>query len=398
MKNRALALKLLSDIRHSYWFVPTCLAICAALLASFLLWLDGAGSPLKNWLPKTYLDTQPVGARTTLSVIAQSIIGVTGVMFSVTMVAVSFASGNFGPRLIGNFMRDRGNRWSLGILISTFVYALIVLNGVEDGSVSGTVDFVPHLSLLVATGLAFVSVLVMIYFVHHIPETINVSNIAADLGKRFGKMLLQSAYAEADIAPRIVAKDAPGLTIGKTGYVQRIDIDRLEEIAEDCDLHIHVTAPPGSFLHAHQTALAIQGTRDDDTEDKLRACLALGPAKTEEQNPLFIGEQLVEMIARALSPGINDPFTAINCLNWCAAGIADAAVRGDCFGVQGRDRVSLAPTDFETLLQTTFGAAYAYAKTDEMALAHWQAQLDELSEAENPLLSKAVDNLRNSLD
>jgi uncharacterized membrane protein len=397
MKNRALAFKLLSDIRHSYWFVPACLAIFAVILASVLIWIDSHGAPLGNWLPELYLDTQPVGARNTLSVIAQSVIGVTGVMFSVTMVAVSFASGNFGPRLIGNFMRDRGNQWSMGILISTFVYALFVLNAVQDGAAPDTEAFVPHLSLLVATGLALLSVFVMIYFVHHIPETINVSNIAADLGARFCTMLLAQAYNQDEVVPRTVGENAEGVSLGKPGYVQRIDIDRMEDLAHENDLHLHVAAQPGAFVHAGSFALLFDGKLDEDTRDNLRACFALGPSKTEEQNLLFIGEQLVEMMARALSPGVNDPFTAINCLNWCAAGIAEAATEGDCFGVRGRDRVSMAPTDFVTLLEATFGQAHAYAETDKMALAHWRARLDDLSCIGNPRLQDAVDTLRESL-
>ncbi|MEY8839441.1 DUF2254 family protein, partial [Cribrihabitans sp. XS_ASV171] len=182
MAYRALALKTFYDIRASYWFVPTCLALLAVVLAQVTLWIDGHPDWVGTVLPESMIHTQIDGARTTLSVIAQSVIGVAGVMFSITMVAVSFASGNFGPRLIGNFMRDRGNQWSLGILISTFVYALIILRAVQS-KFGAEEAFVPQLSLVVAMGLAFLSVMVVIYFVHHVPETINVSNIAARLGR-----------------------------------------------------------------------------------------------------------------------------------------------------------------------------------------------------------------------
>lgn len=144
MGKRAYLLKLLQDVRASYWFLPSLLVLVGLLLASVMGWVDRNPSVVLFNLPKTLLDTQADGARSTLAVIAQSVIGVTGVVFSMTLVAVSFASGNFGPRLIGNFMRDRSTQWSLGILIATFVYALVVLRTVQDEIDGGAAQFVPQ--------------------------------------------------------------------------------------------------------------------------------------------------------------------------------------------------------------------------------------------------------------
>ena len=182
--SRAYVLKIAQDVRSSYWFIPSTLVVAALLLSELTQWIDHNPDMLPVALPDDFLNTQVDGARQTLAVIAQSIIGVTGVMFSITMVAVSFASGNFGPRLIGNFMRDRGNQTSLGLLISSFVYTLMILRAVQSSGADGLESFVPQYSMVAAILLTLMSVGTLIYFLHHIPETINVSNISAALGRR----------------------------------------------------------------------------------------------------------------------------------------------------------------------------------------------------------------------
>ena len=191
--SRAFLRKLVGDVRASYWFWPSLMVLGAMALSFAAQWLDRNAEivpqGIVDVLPATLLDTQVDGARNTLSVIAQSILGVAGVMFSMTLVAVSFAAGNYGPRLIGNFMRNRGNQISLGILIATFVYCLLILRAVQNSGEGEIVSFVPQYSILIAMALALVSVLTVIYYIHHVPETINVSNITSGLGHRLSRRI-----------------------------------------------------------------------------------------------------------------------------------------------------------------------------------------------------------------
>ena len=391
MRHRAFVQKILSDLRASYWFVPSCLVIAAMILAEASLALDRSGVDVTSWLPESLTDTQLDGARSTLAVAAQSVIGVTGVMFSVTMVAVSFASGNFGPRLIGNFMRDRGNQWSLGILISTFVYSLIVLQSLHAPATEDADAFVPEISVLLAMAFTFVSVFVMIYFVHHVPETINVANIASGLGHRFRDALVESARpAESASPPRL---EYP-LALESPGYIQRLEIDRLDAVAEEHGLTIAVEALPGTFVDARQCVVRTSRPVEDDIKTELRAAFALGSSKTEDQSPLFIADEQVEMIARALSPGVNDPFTAINCLNWLAAAIVEGAAEGGRFGLQGTGRVHMPGIDLPEILAATFGAAWQYVEPDGLARTRWTALLDRMERGDAPGLSAAVRDLR----
>lgn len=184
----AKLIKVFLDLRASYWLIPACMVVVAIGLSALMPWLDAnyEADWIRSfeWLTAARTD----GARSVLTVIAGSTIGVAGVTFSITIVAVSFASANFGPRLIANFMRDRGNQITLGTFIGTYVYCLLVLRTVRNASEPDIENsfqaFVPHFSVLVALLLALSSVAVLIYFIHHVPETLNVENLVAKVGRQ----------------------------------------------------------------------------------------------------------------------------------------------------------------------------------------------------------------------
>lgn len=353
----------------------------AVVLALVMAWFDSTPEWHPDILPQEMRDAEAAGARSVLSVIATSIIGVTGVMFSVTIVAVTFASGKYGPRLIDNFMRDRGNQWSLGILIATFTYALIVLREVQ-GSV-GTEDyFVPQYSLLAAIILALLAVATMIYFFHHIPEAVNVSIISAGLGQRFCAAVrahdLPLPEAGDDL-PKPPARTAPrvDLLANETGYIQTVDVGGIVEVAERTGVHVTLTHGPGGFVAQGDPVFELRGPSiDHDDQDALRTAIAMGNGPTEAQNSRFIADKLVEMVARALSPGVNDPFTAINCLNWLYAGLSSRLREPP--EQQSHPLVTVPETDFAALLAASFGASADYITTDSLVRAHARDLLTRL--------------------
>lgn len=395
MSKRALVSKLIQDVRASYWFLPGSLVCLAALLAQGTLYLDQHPDFLPFDLPKGLRDTQVDGARSLMSIISQSVFGVAGVMFSMTIVAVSFASGNFGPRLIGNFMRDRGNQWSLGILVATFVYALLITRAIQsptgaDADLS-TALFVPYLSILIALGLTFVSVFTVVYFVHHIPETINVSNITAGLGKRLVRDIKALIDMQSDRDPSTTPIQPTGdpamtVTLGQSGYIQTMNKEQLRNLAQDHDLFIDVPLPVGEFVTEDTVVLRIWGPQvPDEAQEELTSCFALGHSPTESQNLMFIVDQLVEMIARAMSPGVNDPFTAINCLNWLhSACVAAANHKGGLRAVQDGP-VKTKALVFGDLLEASFGVPWKYIHADPLCARHMRVIFAQLpNQLEDP--------------
>ncbi|WP_223428963.1 DUF2254 domain-containing protein [Tateyamaria pelophila] len=404
MGSRAFLFKLLQDIRASYWFLPSTLVCLAVFLSQCSLYLDQNPNLLPFEIPEGLRDTQVDGARSLMTTISQSVFGVAGVMFSMTIVAVSFASGNFGPRLIGNFMRDRGNQWSLGILIATFVYALMITRAIQSPNGEGTELFVPHLSIMIALGLTFVSIFTVIYFVHHIPETINVSNITASLGQKLIADIKSVIDAQGDEDREAVAlpdRDPDkSVALEKTGYIQTLNTDQLRSVAREHELIIDVCRPVGAFVTEYTTVMQIWGSDiSDDCVTELRNSFALGKSQTENHNLLFIVAQLVEMIARALSPGVNDPFTAINCLNWLHAAVTAASNHNGGLRDQVCDAVHTSSLSFDDVFQSSFGASLNYIKTDALCTAHVRYLIAALdAQIEDPDHKKTLATFSAELD
>ncbi|OSP54593.1 DUF2254 domain-containing protein [Pseudoruegeria sp. SK021] len=401
MAGQAFFQKIIQDIIASYWAIPATMVAVVFLLAPTTVWIDANFAAITDLLPDALLTTQVDGARTLLSTIAQSSIGVAGVMYSMTLVAVSFASGNFGPRLIGNFMRDRGTQLSLGWMLSSFVYALLVLRTVRDeGEPDGILPdaFVPHLSLLVAILFALGSVWVMIYFIHHIPETISLSRIIATLGRRLdtavrhlkGGSGSNPALVQLDNTgwrPDAKIEDATEVHFEDPGYIQTVNLVHMRRLAEQNDWHLEIRAMPGTFVD-QETLIALIWPQAAPVTDKqhgqVRACFAVGLGRTENQNLLFLAEQLVEIIARALSPGINDPFTANTCLSWLHVALASAIRSEQTAYRDPRDRVQAPIVSFLSLLHTAHGTSRTYLASDPNVALHALALLTRLAELTPP--------------
>lgn len=379
--------KIIEDARASYWFIPGCITIFSLALAFFMEWLDVRYA--SDWLRDApwLTATRPEGARAVLTAIASSIIGVAGVTFSITIVAVSFASANYGPRLIGNFMRDRSNQFTLGIFIGTFVYCLTILRTVRTAD-SGYEAFVPHFSILVALALALASIGMLIYFIHHVPETINVGNIAAKIGRNLEEDIAKLFPDVGEMSePRKKAvpawSDRESLTRSSVkskiaGYVQALDEERLVEIAYNQSLLVEVQYRPGDFLVNGAPVLQVfsKDALSEDNLDALTACYAIGQHRTAHQNALFLVDQLVEVIARALSPGVNDPFTAISCFNWLHNSLVcfcerDSEIADQFFPVHAH-RI-----DFDRFASAVFDQSRQYVARDRNVALHVVAIITE---------------------
>lgn len=390
---RARLLRWSNDLRESYWFVPSVMAVAALLLASAMVYLDShAGSTWMDGLPWLYA-ARPDGARSLLSSIGGSMIGVAGTTFSVTIAAVVYASGQYGPRLLSNFMSDRGNQITLGTFIATFVYALVVLRTIRSAGEggAGAPAFVPQLALLVALILVLCSIAVLIYFIHHVPMRIHINNVI----ERIGDRLIAEIDARFPVfvgEPLTEAADDPGIPLAfrtcatpadvdrraavrskDVGYIQLIDEGSLMAAARDHDLVIRLQYQAGDFAHKGSVLLEAWPAEacDDEADKALRDAFSIGARRTALQDLLFLVDELVEIAARALSPGVNDPFTANSCLDWLGAAMADLARRDLPSRLRADDdgtlRVIAHPVTFDGFIDRAFGALAQYASTDMIA-------------------------------
>lgn len=311
-------------LTFGYWFVPALMALGAVLLAFGMLALDqhvlarGRGP---GWL----YGGGAGGARSLLSTVASSIVTVAGVVFSITIVTLTQASSQFGPRLLRSFMRDTSNQVVLGTFVATFVYCLLVLRSIYGDDENG---HVPQASVSVAVLLALASLAVLIYYIHHVAFSLQapqvVAAVAAELETVIDRQFLRDTGAEADEAsgerqvPDEFRRNAWTVPAEQDGYLQAIDQEALMDTACREQLILVLDCRPGDFLMRGSPVL--HAWPPERCRPKLATELSglfmIGNHRTPEQDVEFGIHQLVEIACRALSPGINDPFTAITCLDW----------------------------------------------------------------------------------
>jgi uncharacterized membrane protein len=294
-------------------------------------------------------------ARQLLSAIAAAVITVVGVVFSVTIVALTLASQQFGPRMLRTFIRDVGTQMTLGAFVATFVYAVLTL-----GSISGTADrhgaFVPNLSITVALGLLLIDLLVLIYFIHHIAVTIQLPQVIASISRDLGRAIEVQFAPDAD--PGAVDPHAPslesllellassGVTVltRRSGYLQFVRFEDLVELAENTDSVIQLLNRPGHFITAGLPIARVWPAHNAAVvEHALHKAHMAGAQRTLTQDPVFPIDQLVEIAIRALSPAVNDTFTALTCIDWLTDALCKISSRDLPRGVHrdlaGRVRV-----------------------------------------------------------
>ncbi len=401
---RAHFLQRWDALRTSYWFLPSLMAVAAVALSFATTALDGVVG--EKWLESIgwLYANKPDGARALLSTIAGSMITVAGVTFSITIAALAYASSQFGPRLLTNFMQDRGNQITLGTFIATFLYCLLVLRTVRSADeVTGQEQaadvvgaFVPHIAILCGLMLALASLGVLIFFIHHIPDSIHASHVIAEVGRELdGKIdeLYPQHLGEAPPDARDPAEDVPEdffdraapVEADGTGYLQHLDTEGLAHLAQRHDLLLRVAYRPGDFVATGRAvAFAYPSERaDEDVLHAIRNTFAWGRRRTQSQDVLFLVNELVEIAGRALSPGVNDPFTAIACMNWLGAALAQLARREIPspyrFDDDGTLRLIAYPITFDTFAEAIFDQLRPYASTDRNAALYLMKILAEVA-------------------
>ena len=330
--------KLWDSLHSSFWFVPTLMVVLAIGLSFITIAIDQSRETnIIGELGWAY-SLGPNGSRAILSAIAGSMVSVATTAFSITIVALQLASSQFGPRLLRNFMQDTGNQVVLGTFISTFVYSLMVLrtiNGVEEN------EFVPHSAVTCGIGLAISSIGVLIYFIHHSASSIQVDQVIKKVGsdlddaieRLFPEKIGRSASKQqeqsiADI-PAEFDRGSCSIKASSSGYVQAIDDNQLMQIATDKNLLLRVQQRPGRFVVKGRELVRVFPEEKVNKQliTQINNAFVLGSQRTEQQDVEFSIDQLVEIAVRALSPGINDPFTAIRCIDQLNAALCHFAQR-----------------------------------------------------------------------
>ena len=333
------------SLRSSLWLVPTLCVIAAGVLGAVLLKLD------ERFDPTFTFRGGPEGAQTFLSTVSASMITLTGLVFTITIVVLQLASQQFSPRVLRTFLRDRHSQFALGVFIATFVYSLIVLRGVRGEEAPGGL-FVPDLSVTVTFGLVMLSLALFVDYIHHIAQSIRVASITKSVGDET-RAAIHDIYDHehtSEAVPLPSGVDVVELPAPKRGIVTGMDRDRLVELAESAGCVVEIIPAIGDYVPQGYPLLRLHGGNPTDAS-KFGDEVGLGPERTMQQDPAFGFRQLVDIAERGLSPAVNDPTTAVQCLDEIHDLLRRLAPRpfpsGQRFGPSGDLRLAFPVTSWD---------------------------------------------------
>lgn len=372
----------LTRLRDVFWFLPLVMGIAAIVLAQVLVQVDRAlADDTPGWQSGFFVRVGASGGRDLLGAIGGSMLAVAATSFSITISVLATASSTYGPRLVRNFMNDRGNQFVLGMFGATFLYALMVLRAITAGPTVET-TFVPDIAVNVAVLLAVVDVLVLVYFINHIASSIQVSTLSARVRSELDAVVeeLYPEHGPAEAEPAPTPGGGAPVTSSGSGFVIGIDEAALLRAAIEHDCLIALVIRPGDHLVEGELVARVHVTDPDRPErsqtpavaDAVGSAIDLGETRTPYQDIQFAVQQLTEMAVRALSPGTNDPYTAHNALNELAAGLVPLARRHapelgrtDDDGVL---RLIVTRLPMQELIDDVFGAVRTYALDAPIAM------------------------------
>lgn len=405
MKTRLL--RFFDTLRTNFWLIPLLFLLSAVGLAYLNYYLDMSIIPRDyTFYPTFFYYANPDNIRTFLGVCATSILGVAGVTFSITIASLTLASQQYGPRLLRNFMQDRFNQTVLGIFIATFLYSVSVLQFTSSMEVEGVRPIISMTTLMV---LMVADLLALVFFIHHIAMSIQADAIINSVNAELRSCIVSFFPDELDdtsTLPRAATQQLnPELTINnrivsaqQSGYLQVIDYDALMALAIEHNIVIQCLVKSGGFImHGSPLAEYFSDKVDEiaGLDELIRNAFITGKTQTPVQDPEFAIRQLVEVAVRALSPGINDPYTAISCIDKLGDNIAFLIHRhfpaSQRFDEEGHLRLQLKHVDFEGVVDVSFNQIRQHGKSDTAVMIRLLETLLSLSlQVRNEEQSKVI--------
>ena len=358
--------QLLSNLRSSFWFMPSLIVVFSIILAVTLIEVDSAGSDrwMARW-PRLF-GAGADGARAMMSTIAGSMMTIVGVTFSMILVVLALASSQYTSRILRNFMRSHITQVVLGIFAGIFTYCLIVLRAIRSGE---DALFVPNLAVFFGFVLALGGVGALMFFIHHIASSIQASSIIASVAQEtiaaidrlFPETLEQGLnQGDDDMTQSAISElNWRAVMAKESGYIQSVNNEALLGLARDRKIIVRMERGIGEFVvrNTMLASVSLENPPDQEMIDALRATFTISNYRTVEQDAAFGIRQIVDVALKALSPGINDTTTAVTCVDYLTTILARIAPRQNlslhrCEG--GELRVIAKGQSFESLLNDSF--------------------------------------------
>ncbi len=390
MQARLLLNQFVYRLRGGFLIRSVLIAVSIGLIGAILSRMESAFPAIHSWLPNFFLisglDSQT--AQIILSTIASSTMTIVSIVFAMLLMALTLASMQFSPRIMVGFTSDGITQQTLGIFLGTFLYCLAALPSVH----AEPVQLVPVLTVIGAMLLALACVIWLIFFIYHISQSISVNQIVHRIARETESMIddmmpmprLSGRMGEHD-GLLSSDKETPILSVS-SGYVRFIENNRLLSLAKENHVVIRVVRRVGNFVPEGIPIMMVSSKGNLPSEElrkDLRGTFDIGPTRTLQQDIEFGILQIVDIALKAISPAVNDPSTAITCIDQLSSILIRYASRQPqetvLSSTPGNVRVVIPPLRFSRLSETAFEQIRLYSKSDVAVSMRIQRALNDIS-------------------
>src|ERR1700691_5756887 len=362
------------NLRGGFLLRPLSIALALGCAGAVLSELEESFPALGGWTPGPlfFSHGDPQVAQIILGGIAASIMTVVSIVFAILLMTLTLASMQFSPRILISFVRDRGTQWTLGIFLGTFSYCVAALPAAR----SFPHPFAPVATVAGAMLLALTCVGWLLFFIHHISQSISVNHIVDKIAKETEAMIDELMPSPRGVdSPRHTEALRPNpsevaISSDESGYIRFVDTQRLIALGKQYHVSIRVLRRVGHFVPAAVPLLMVSKGNRLPAEGKARllAAFDFGPTRTLQQDVEFGVLQIVDIALKAISPAVNDPSTGINCVDQLSRIVIRFASRQPpddlLYDPPGIPRVMIPWIGFQGLLKSAFEQIRLYSKAD----------------------------------
>ena len=395
---RRVAARYLWDrIKVSLWFVPLVMALAALLLARLMGWLDAQIPDEVLHNSRFILAGTANEMRTAMIGLAGTILATAGVVFSLLTLPLSTVAAQFGSRLLRVFLRDRTTQLVLGTFVGTFTYCILTALAVPAAELPRA--DLPQVSVTVGLILSMATFASLIILIQHISMMLQAPIIVKAAGTELMEAIGRERPGEYQETRReyqeyltkaLIDQEAYPLKMTDTGYIQYVDPEIIVNLAKEKDLTLRLLCLPGQFVGRGETVALVWPAAEVDERlgIQLGRAVQTGNQRTPTQDIEYAINQLVEVAVRAMSPAINDPFTAMTCLDYLADGLATYVRHGDSspnfFDSDGKLRLIFEPPSPATLLGAAFDMLRHASCDNATVLLSMLDAIDTIGQAAKP--------------
>ena len=378
----------------NFLFIPGIMAVFAAMLALLMYWLDGQ---IPNESLNTYsfvVSSTVEESRGYLLNMGTVILTTAGVVFTLLTLPLSTVAAQYGSRLLRIFLGDRTTQFVLGIFVATFTYSIVAAIIIPPAEINPDA---PNITVTVGMYLLVISFASLILLIQHISTMLQAPNIAAAAGVELQGVVSEENRTEirGGEFKRQTEKDLPGsimetephlVVMNRTGYIKYIDLKSILPLAEKNDIVIRIVNKPGNFVRSGMVIARVwpAGRIDAELDQDIRNTFHLGRQRTPTQDAEYAVNQLTEMAVRAMSPAINDPFTAITCLDHLGNGLAmfvrQDVITPNIYDRNGQLRLMYDPVTFDELLNAAFDMLRHASSDNASVLLHMLKTIEVISQ------------------